>query len=357
MGGAEIQAHLLARELIRKGRDVYVVTRKHARGLKRREDLEGVPVYRVFSGFGAVGFIVTSFFFLLTRRDFDSLYICTLNSPSLLSVPLKILFPRKKIAVKIRRIGKGSTVEKLHSTPAGKVWFTLIGFFADYLIAASGEVQDYVVRRNPAKNIIVIPNGVDTRYFCPLPREEKEDKRTRMVPGKTFICVTAGRLIARKNSTTLLALWRTFSREKKDVMLLVLGTGPEKDIVRDSAEEGIKNNNVRFVGQVRRNEVREYFRIADVFVSASLGEGLSNAMLEALGCGTPVVALRSPGVQEVVVHDRTGYLCDNVRVFSASLDTLYAHRSSLNAMSVQARDFAVTHYSIERIAETFTQYL
>ncbi|MCK4887533.1 MAG: glycosyltransferase [Planctomycetes bacterium] len=129
----------------------------------------------------------------------------------------------------------------------------------------------------------VIHNGVDAMSFSiPSPKERIQIRRKLgiLLDARIFVCV--GALIERKNPVAVVRAFLN-SGVHKDDSLLMIGDGP----LRTECERIAKGNPcIRFTGQV--SNVREYLQAADFFISASISEGLPNAVLEALSVGLPV---------------------------------------------------------------------
>ena len=93
---------------------------------------------------------------------------------------------------------------------------------------------------------------------------------------------------------------------RNDVHLLVIGDGPQRDRLLRFRDQVCIRDNVHFLGQ--RGDVPRLMPHFDVLWSTSGYEGQSNAILEAMACGVPVVATDIPGTRELVIPGETGYL-------------------------------------------------
>ena len=93
---------------------------------------------------------------------------------------------------------------------------------------------------------------------------------------------------------------------RDDVHLLVFGDGPHRDRLRRFREQVVIRDKVHFLGH--RNDLWQWLPHFDVFWSTSGYEGQSNAILEAMAAGVPVVATDIPGTRELVVPGETGFL-------------------------------------------------
>src|SRR5690606_914051 len=125
--------------------------------------------------------------------------------------------------------------------------------------------------------IAVVPTGVDLTRFTPGPASETLRERIGLTPGVPVI-LTLGRLAAEKNVTEVVELLAGVRDEPWQ--LVVAGDGPQAGTLRRQVERLGLGERVRFVGAVDPGEVPDYFRLADVFVSASRSETQGLTFLE-----------------------------------------------------------------------------
>ena len=146
----------------------------------------------------------------------------------------------------------------------------------------------------------VIPPGIDTAVF--KPQDKSLCRKHLDLPADAFVIIAGGASLndANKNVPWL---FDQLSRlqDLDSVIILAFGDGtvpvPER-------------LNVRFTGGIReRGDLARLFAAADVFVSASLMETYGLTLVEAMGCGTPVVAFRVGGIPEAAPDGQGGILC------------------------------------------------
>jgi glycosyltransferase involved in cell wall biosynthesis len=136
----------------------------------------------------------------------------------------------------------------------------------------------------------VVQNAVD------LDRIDRITKAKPAIHNEHFTIATVG-LIKIKNPTTVLDA--TYKYNNKDTKLTFLGEGNLRPVLAQKIESLGLQQQVQLTGMVARDKVFEYFTSADLFVSASWGEGLPVAVMEAMACGRPVVLSDIPPHREI----------------------------------------------------------
>jgi len=179
---------------------------------------------------------------------------------------------------------------------------------ATRLTANSRSVLEFVNRHEPGSRgkIVVIPNGID----IPPPRNGSASDRTLrdkwQIPHEVPVVGTVARFFWKKNYPDFLDMAAKVSRKRPDTYFIAVGDGPQLPQMRRKANElGLKARMI-FTGWQKQPE--HLLRLFDIYVCASLVEGMSNAMLEAMAQNLPVVATAVGGNNEVVSQDESGYL-------------------------------------------------
>lgn len=163
----------------------------------------------------------------------------------------------------------------------------------------------------PPANVVVIPNGVDTRKYSPGPSSIKGELGTQ------WLFVYQGRLSIEKNVESLLKGWRQ-AQMGKHCRLAIVGDGPLAASLKMFYGEDDGVIWLGFVGDERHRI--EILRGADVFILPSLVEGLSISLLEAMACGTACIATDA-GADGEVLANGAGIVLDTQRV-AAQLQTI-----------------------------------
>ena len=173
------------------------------------------------------------------------------------------------------------------------------GQAADGLLAVSDAMRaDMAAIGLPAERIRVHRTGIDHDRFRPTDRAAA--KAVLGLVGPTVLSL--GALIPRKGHTIVLDALATLP----GVTLLIAGEGPERAALQQQAERLGIAGRVRLLGGVPHAELPRLLAAADVMALASSSEGLANAWVEALACGTPIVIPDAGGAREVVTTPAAG---------------------------------------------------
>ena len=148
----------------------------------------------------------------------------------------------------------------------------------------------------------VLRNGVDLKMFQPM---ERGPLRAKLGLTRTTLA-SVGHLIERKGHDIVIKAMRHLP----DCDLLIAGDGPEDAALRALAQAQGVGDRVRFLGRLGHGELREVYAASDILILASSREGWANVLLEAMACGTPVVASNVWGTPEVVAAPEAGELMD-----------------------------------------------
>ncbi len=225
---------------------------------------------------------------------------------------------------------------------------------ADRVIVPSAGTGDELKRRfwGPEDRIRVIPNGIDlaeARRLAAEPAQGLED----LPAGWPRLC-TAARLSAEKDLRLLLESFRRLQAMQPAVLILV-GDGPERPRLQQQVADWGLGERVRFVGE--RANVYPYMAQADLYVHTCQFEGFGYTMLEALACGTPVVATDCPyGPREVLGAGRYGVLVPpgDAESLAQALASVLADLERRQELSELGRRRA-EGLSVERMARGYEQ--
>ncbi len=169
---------------------------------------------------------------------------------------------------------------------------------AGLLAVSSALKADMVAMGMDANKIRVHYTGLDQTRFTP--RDRAEEKANHSLTGPVILSV--GALIPRKNHDLVIQALADIP----GATLLLAGQGESQGALRALADTSGVADRVRFLGSVPHDDLPSLFAAADIMALVSSSEGLANAWVEALACGTPIIASDVGGIRELITNDAAG---------------------------------------------------
>lgn len=223
---------------------------------------------------------------------------------------------------------------------------------ADRVVAVSQALADLATEvARPPRGIRTIPNGVDTRRFRPLDREDA--RRELGLPAEGRLLISVGALIPRKGHELLLdAVSRLRASGRRDLRLIIVGEGPSRSALERRIRDLGLSPWVRLQGEVAHDELYRWVSAADLSCLCSSREGWPTVFFESWACGTPVVATAVHGSPEAIHSDTYGVLVDRAepeavaQAIDTALDRVwdtdqlvgYAHRNTWEHVVEQSHE-------------------
>lgn len=189
---------------------------------------------------------------------------------------------------------------------------------ADRLLAVSHWTRQRLLGLGGIRGerVVVLPNTFDAARFCVGPRPEGLARRLGIGAGEKVV-LTVARLDPRdgyKGYDRIVEGLPEVVRACGPLRFVVVGQGDDARRIRELARARGVGPNVVLTGFVSDEELPDYYRLADAFALASAGEGFGIVFLEAMGCGTPVLAGNRDGSVDALQGGRLGALVDPLEV-------------------------------------------
>ena len=220
-------------------------------------------------------------------------------------------------------------------------------------IAVSPSLRDVMASfTGRPERIRVIPNGVDPRIYTSAEGSRFKREQILFVGFINFV----------KGVDVLLRAFRELSRSQPHLRLIMIGGGHyrdtrlhSEDLRRQASAMGI-GDKIEFLGTKMPHEVARYMRESTMLVLPSRRETFGSVLIEAMACGTPVVATRCGG-PESIVTDEVGLLVnpDDPSALLEGIELMIRNRDSYQPETM--RQYALRNFSLERVArETMDAY-
>lgn len=360
IGGAEKQALELSRTLRAMGLDIVVLTRRVG-GLDREETLDGILIRRLPAwGRGFVDslvFMASCFLWLATHPGrYAAIHTHLAGSPALAAALAGRLLG-KRVVIKL---GGGKGIGELAASSGsilGRLKLRALRLLSPRFVAVNRElVAELAEHGLGSAQVVVVPNGVDTRKYRPPAPEEKTAARQKLNPPPGLFFLYVGRLAPEKRLDLFLEEFgRALKEAPADAYAVLVGKGELEPMLREVAMASGLQGRVRIVPPTP--EIQQLYRAADVFVLPSISEGLSNALLEAMACGLAVLASRVGGTPDAVADGAAGYLFDpqDVATLRARIVQFLKNPGLAERMGKRAREDVLARFDLVPVAQRYRE--
>lgn len=224
----------------------------------------------------------------------------------------------------------------------------IVYIHSDKILAVS---EDLKIKIQKVHNIEVdvIPIGTNVDFFKPLQNKFELRQKWGLNP-TDLVILTVCRLDKRKGIDLLIKSVAKFKND--NVKLLIAGEGKEAISLRALAERLRINKRVSFLGFRTKEELRELYNLADLFVLASYSEGLPRALLEAMSCGCVCIATKVGGITEVIKDFYNGFLVSPgsyYEIYAKLVQYSSLSKTEREKISCNARTTIVRNFSIQKL--------
>jgi glycosyltransferase involved in cell wall biosynthesis len=357
-GGAGNASAHIATQLEKMGHTVMVVTAQFGT-LPAQEKQDGVFVYRVpalrrrqdrSNPLEQIAFIVSASFWTLRRlpRFQPDATLAFFGIPSGVVAWLLKAFYKIPYIVSLRggdvpgfRPYDFRTYHRLMAPLLRVIWKN-----AARVVANSNGLRQLANAFDARFEIPVIPNGIDLHAYTSRDRDWSFPR-----------LLSVGRIVHQKGLD--LAMRALGGLKELSWEWRIAGDGPQMDFLQSLAKELGIQDRIHFLGWQSREQLIESYKQANVFLFPSRHEGMPNAMLEAMASGLPVIASCIAGSEELVLHEKTGYLVpsEDTESLRAALRKLLITPALREQMGLASRLHTEATYSWESTARQYALLL
>jgi len=217
-------------------------------------------------------------------------------------------------------------------------------------------IKKYAWTRNTRKDIVVIPNGVDTTLFDPTRVNGENIKFKYGIGGDKKLCVYAGRIDECAGAEIILETVKLLKREE-NIKFMIVGEGNPRII-----NEFCKCDNVILTGLIPKEEVPEYLAAADIvlvpFPNNVASHGISPLKLfEALAMEKPVIASAISGIKEVCQDINVTLVSEDPKCWASAAMELVRNGERTVQLNRNSRKVVCQKYDLDQLARVFDKVI
>ncbi len=187
------------------------------------------------------------------------------------------------------------------------------------VIVPTEKVRNILLRYGVHKKISVIPTGISLdRFEIHFTQEDRDKLREKVgIPKGNQVMVTLGRVAQEKNIQELIEYVHRLKRPR--FTYVIVGDGPYRHELQKLVYRLGEEKRILFTGMVPPEQAPYYYRLGDIFGSASNSEAQGLTYVEALACGLPSVCRKDPSLDDVIVHGYDGFQYSNYQEFEEAI--------------------------------------
>ncbi|HCX28027.1 MAG TPA: hypothetical protein DHI91_02720 [Candidatus Portnoybacteria bacterium] len=235
-------------------------------------------------------------------------------------------------------------------------WKSTVGYYnrCNLVLSPTQSLADALKEQGLKKPVVILQNSIDTNLFRPATEAGAKEQLKHQYGIFGASLIFEGRLSYEKSIDQVIKAFVLMLKKMSELKLMLVGDGPERKNLEKLAEKLKIKDSVIFTGLLPYGEkIVEAYQASDIYITASKSENMPVAILEAMGCGLPIIAVKERGLAELVKENINGFFAktdDPSDIAQKTLDLL--NKPELLKKFSEASRVLARQYSHEQIAVT-----
>jgi 1,2-diacylglycerol 3-alpha-glucosyltransferase len=228
----------------------------------------------------------------------------------------------------------------------------------DAIIAPTEKTKNVLLSYGLHNDMYIIPTGIDLKKFqkhITLDEKKKIISKLGLNYGDKIITYV-GRTAKEKNIDEIIIFFKDISNEIANAHLLIVGAGPELQNLKDLVKKEGLENRIHFAGMVNPEEIYKYYKISEIFVTASNSETQGLTYIEALSSGCPIVCKWDKCLEDIIDQGKNGFAYKKQWEFSHYVVEILKNNSLRENMSreaiIKAEEYSSKQFE-EKVLKTY----
>jgi 1,2-diacylglycerol 3-alpha-glucosyltransferase len=324
INGVANSTYILRCELEKHGHEVYVVTTYAGSGMHKWDEkdphvlrLAGLTLKSLY------GYVATSPFHIAATEEVGKLHLDVIHAQTEFGVGIFARLCARSLQIPLVstyhttyedythyvNFINSRTVEKYAKIGVAKV-AKLYGDTSMEVIAPSNKTRDMLEGYHIRREINVIPTGLQLDQFSPAHVNAEKTKAIREECGfgeSDKVIIYVGRLASEKSLDLVIRGAAKAAEKNPAICMMIVGGGPDSNNLKQLAKDLHADKNIVLTGPKPSEEIADYYRCADAFISASLSETQGMTFIEAMAAGLPLFARKDEVLDDLLIPEKTGW--------------------------------------------------
>lgn len=374
VGGAEVAIKEITDRIQKEDAEFHMVTLRYDSTLPKTEKIGNVLVHRIGFAKNKPGiedlkkfplhynkylyqFLAAYKAIILHRKyKYDVIWAMMAHSCGIPAGIFKTFYPKVKYALTLQEGDPTEHIERLMKP----VWplFSRAFTKADVIQPISSYLKQWAINRGFKGEAEIIPNGFSPASFSENDSllEINELKEKMGKKDNDIYLVTVSRLVHKNAVDDVI---KALPLLPENISFIVVGGGPDEELLKNLAKEFKVDNRVRFVGQVDRTETAKYRKISDIFIRPSRSEGMGNSFVSTMVAKLPIITTQEGGIVDFLFDAKrnpdkptTGWAVDkdSPEQIAVAVKDIIAHPEQVKKVVDNAYKLAFENYNWDNIA-------